>query len=189
MHDCGYLHRDLKPENIMIGQGKKAPIIYFIDFGLAKRYMCPNSGQHIEHKPNKGVFGTTRYLSKNANRGWEQSRVDDLIALGHILVMFLRKGDLPWDMEPLPEFFVDDKDPLIYKKTIQYEKDCLDWDRKYLEKKVSTTIQDLTDGLPGPWVDYFKYCDRIRYEQRPDYAHLRSLFEVQFKEKILTWDD
>lgn len=99
LHDSGYLHRDLKPENIMIGQGKKAGIIHLIDFGLAKRYICPNTGKHVEHKKNKGVFGTTRYLSKNANSGCEQSRVDDLIALGHILVMLLRGGKLPWDME------------------------------------------------------------------------------------------
>jgi serine/threonine protein kinase len=47
MHDIGYLHRDLKPENIMIGQGKKAGIVHLIDFGLAKRYIDPNSGLHI----------------------------------------------------------------------------------------------------------------------------------------------
>jgi len=67
MHDIGYLHRDLKPENIMIGQGKKANIVYLIDFGLVKRYICPSTGEHISEKLNKGVFGTTRYLSKNAN--------------------------------------------------------------------------------------------------------------------------
>jgi uncharacterized protein YehS (DUF1456 family) len=42
-----------------------------IDFGLAKRYICPITGNHIEHKENKGVFGTARYLSKNANKGFE----------------------------------------------------------------------------------------------------------------------
>lgn len=108
----------------MIGQGKKSNIVHFIDFGLVKRYICPVSGKHNEHKPNKGVFGTTRYLSKNAHQGFEQSRIDDLVALGHILVMFYRGGSLPWDQKPLPDFVVDDKDPLIYKKTIQYEKDC-----------------------------------------------------------------
>jgi serine/threonine protein kinase len=44
MHDVGYLHRDLKPENIMIGNGKKANMVFLIDFGLAKRYICPSSG-------------------------------------------------------------------------------------------------------------------------------------------------
>jgi hypothetical protein len=63
-----------------------------------------------------------RYLSYNAGRGCEQSRVDDMIALGHILVMLLSEGNLPWDTEPLPPLVVDEKDPLVYKKTIEYEK-------------------------------------------------------------------
>lgn len=67
MHDVGYLHRDLKPENIMIGNGKKANMVFLIDFGLAKRYICPSSGQHLKPKKSKGVFGTTRFLSKNAH--------------------------------------------------------------------------------------------------------------------------
>lgn len=41
MHGQGYIHRDMKPENIMIGMGKKANIVYMIDFGLVKRYISP----------------------------------------------------------------------------------------------------------------------------------------------------
>jgi serine/threonine protein kinase len=41
MHGQGYIHRDMKPENIMIGMGKKSNIVYMIDFGLVKRYICP----------------------------------------------------------------------------------------------------------------------------------------------------
>ena len=90
MHDQGYVHRDMKPENICIGQHKKAGMVYLIDFGLTKRYRNPSSGQHIEQKKSNGIVGTIRYLSKRANMGLEQSRVDDLFSLGYILVMFLR---------------------------------------------------------------------------------------------------
>ncbi len=44
LHSKGYLHRDLKPDNIMIGTGKKASTVYLIDFGLVKRYKCPQTG-------------------------------------------------------------------------------------------------------------------------------------------------
>lgn len=37
MHELNYIHRDLKPANMMIGLGKKANIIYLIDFGLTKK--------------------------------------------------------------------------------------------------------------------------------------------------------
>ncbi len=94
----------MKPENIMIGMGKKANIVYMIDFGLVKRYISPQTGKHIAHTLNKGVFGTSKYLSRNAHSGNEQSRIDDLLALGNIMVYFLKKGILPWDTESLPEF-------------------------------------------------------------------------------------
>lgn len=38
-------------------------------------------------------------------------------------------------MEPLPPFVVDDKDPLIYQKTVKYEEDLRKWDKKYLKTK------------------------------------------------------
>jgi serine/threonine protein kinase len=109
----------------MIGTSKKASVIHLIDFGLVKRYTCPSTGKHNPHKPDRGVFGTTRYLSKNAHQGFEQCRADDLIAFGHILIYFINGGKLPWDMKPLPPFEVDDVDPLIYQKTMQYEEDQL----------------------------------------------------------------
>lgn len=114
LHDNGYLHRDLRPECIHIGQGKKTSIVFLTDFTSAKRFICPNSGLHLKHVPNCGVFGTKRFLSLNANVGNQLSRADDLIALGHLMICLLKRGKLPWDMEPLPEFTADLKDPMIF---------------------------------------------------------------------------
>lgn len=50
MHKMGFIHRDIKPENFLIGHGKKSNIIYLIDFGLAKRYQDPRTGNHITFK-------------------------------------------------------------------------------------------------------------------------------------------
>lgn len=117
----GYLHRDMKPENICIGQGKRSNLIHLIDFGLVKRFICPSTGQHLKPCKNKGVIGTTRFLSRNAHLGNQQSRADDLIAFGTILVFLYNDGALPWDTEPIPVLEVDDKDPLVYEKTIEYQ--------------------------------------------------------------------
>ena len=115
LHLKNFVHRDMKPENILIGQGKKANTVYLIDFGLAKRYLCPKSGSHIPYKEKKGIIGTTKYLSLSGHRGNEHSRRDDLESLGIVLIYFLRGGVLPWDVPKPTEFKVDAKDPNAYQ--------------------------------------------------------------------------
>jgi serine/threonine protein kinase len=66
LHEKGFIHRDIKPENFLTGIGKKSHIVYSIDFGLAKRYQDPRTGNHIQFKQNKGMTGTARYASLSA---------------------------------------------------------------------------------------------------------------------------
>lgn len=63
---------------------------------MSKRYVDPKTGDHLEHKKT-GIFtGTTRYCSVNAHSKYQQSRKDDLEAIGNILVYFFNNGHLPW---------------------------------------------------------------------------------------------
>ena len=94
-HNKGFIHRDIKPENFLMGSGKRQSTLYMIDLGLAKRYKDPKTGLHIKFKENRNMAGTIRYASINNHLGFEQSRRDDLEAIGYVLV-FLFKGRLPW---------------------------------------------------------------------------------------------
>ena len=38
LHENNFIFRDLKPENFLVGLGKKADMIYIIDFGLCKKF-------------------------------------------------------------------------------------------------------------------------------------------------------
>ena len=95
MHSKNLLHRDIKPANFLIGRGNKRNIIFAIDFGLSKKYKDSKTGLHIPYRDGKDLTGTARYASINTHLGMEQSRRDDIEAIGYMMV-YLMKGSLPW---------------------------------------------------------------------------------------------
>lgn len=127
LHNNHFIHRDMKPDNFLVGIAKKQHMIYMIDFGLAKRYRDPKTGEHIPYRDNKSLTGTARYASVNTHLGIEQARRDDLESIGFILIYFL-KGTLPW------------QGLQAKNKNDKYD--------KIKEKKVATTIEALCRGLP-----------------------------------------
>lgn len=156
VHNMGFIHRDIKPENFLLGRGEKQDTVHVIDFGLSKRYCDAKTYEHIPYKDNKSLTGTARYASVNAHRGIEQSRRDDLEAIGHMFFYFL-KGTLPW--QGLPAKTKEEK----------Y--------RKIKEKKIETSVEQLAIGLPEEFATYLQYVRSLRFQDRPDYAYLRGLFQ------------
>lgn len=131
IHSRYFIHRDIKPDNFLMGLGKNENKVYCIDFGLSKRYRCIKTGSHIPIKQGKLLTGTARYSSLNTHLGIEQSRRDDLEALGYIVVYFL-KGELPWQG---------------FKSKSKEEKYF-----KIMEKKTEVTVEKLCSDLPGTFL-------------------------------------
>mmetsp|Transcript_59946 Transcript_59946/g.104880 ORF Transcript_59946/g.104880 Transcript_59946/m.104880 type:complete len:418 (-) Transcript_59946:190-1443(-) len=163
VHSCGILYRDIKPHNFLMGLGGLSRHVYVVDFGLAKRYL-DSKGEHIpcNRKKGRGVTGTVRYSSLNVHKGYDAGRRDDLEALGYVLVHFL-KGGLPW--LGLKAKSKRTKHELIFKK------------------KKSTSDEELCDGLPHEFVEYFQYCRSLKYADRPDYEYLCNTFRRLFERK------
>ena len=95
IHSHNFIHRDLKPSNLVIGVGKRANIVYLIDFGLSKEFRDPDTYLHIPFKEKIGLTGTAMFASIHSHVGVELGRRDDLESLAYILIYFLR-GSLPW---------------------------------------------------------------------------------------------
>jgi serine/threonine protein kinase len=95
LHAKNYIHRDIKPENFLIGVEGNSNLVYMIDFGLSRKYKDPKTMDHIPYRENRPLIGTARYASINTHLGIEQSRRDDLEAIGYVLIYFLKRR-LPW---------------------------------------------------------------------------------------------
>ena len=153
IHSKYIIHRDVKPDNFLIGN-PDINTIYLIDFGLAKKYMSTRTGKHAKFTINKKWSGTSRFASANSLRGVAQSRRDDLESLCYLL-LFLMKGSLPWDNV----YGINENEEilLIYKI------------KKYMAPEL------LFMNLPKEAANFFNYCKKLEYEQKPDYNYLRSL--------------
>jgi casein kinase I family protein HRR25 len=99
--------------------------------------------------------------------GIEQSRRDDLEALGYILVYFCR-GSLPW------------QGIRALNKKQKYD--------KISEKKMSTPFEILCKGFPQEFPMYLNYVRGLRFDDKPDYGYLRRLFRDLFVREGFQYD-
>ena len=152
LHAARFLHRDIKPDNFLVGRGPFSSVVYLIDMGLSKRFRR-SGGTHIPLIEGKNLTGTARYASLYTHQGLEQSRRDDMEALGYVLIYFLR-GKLPW----------------------QGLRDSGDKYEKISQCKSETSLEQLCGELPHEVLQYMRHCRSLAFEEAPDYRHLRQLF-------------
>lgn len=118
---------------------------------------------HISYRDGKSLTGTARYASINTHIGIEQSRRDDLESSAYVMIYFLR-GELPWQG--------------LKAKTMKEKYE------KIMEKKISTSVENLCSGFPGifflfveEFSTYLNYTRNIKFDDRPDYNFLKRLLK------------
>ena len=156
IHSKNIIHRDIKPHNFLIGR-KDPKTIYLIDFGFARKYRSSRTGKHIKFNNIKIAYGTLRYMSKNANKGYELSRRDDLESFGYMII-YLAKNNLPWINLEKPNLSRFKLNQAIYLL------------------KNTVTSEQLCNNLPEEFSIFIEYIRNLKFEQNPDYCYLKGLF-------------
>ena len=161
VHSKGYIHRDIKPDNFCIGKPDKN-VIYIIDFGLCKKYISSKTKNHIKFGFTGKITGTLRFASANALRGGEQSRKDDLISIGYMIIFFMKKN-LPWQFIKAKNG--EKKHALIYRMKRIYSPEllCL--------------------NLPKQMKEYMDYVQSLTFAQNPNYKYIQNLFKSILKDR------
>ena len=145
IHSKNIIHRDIKPHNFVSGKNNPE-LIYLIDFGFARKYRSSRTGNHIKYKWLKYAYGSLRYYSLNANRGYELSRRDDLESFGYMLV-YLARQYLPWIST----------EELDIDKNIKIE--------AIFKLKKSATPETLCKDLPEEFAEFIRYARNLKFEE------------------------
>lgn len=150
--------------------------LYLIDFGLSKRYVDAKTRRHIGYREGKGLTGTPRYASINSHLGREQSRRDDLEALGYVLVYLYEGRECTCRSRSLSSSPVRAGLPWqglkAAAKSAKYEKIC--------ERKLRTSLDSLCLNMPKEFATYLQYCRQLEFADEPNYHYLLELFDDLF---------
>ncbi|TCD71112.1 hypothetical protein EIP91_000206 [Steccherinum ochraceum] len=168
IHSRDLIHRDIKPANFVMGVGKNADFVNIIDFGLAKKFRDPRTGQHIPYKQDDhhGV-GTCLFAAINTHQGIDCARRDDLESLAYMLIYFMR-GSLPW-------------------RKLKGSDTASTWD--LIKDKKLECEQLLTVGLPPEFEVFYTYVRGLEFGDLPDYEGLRQLFRGLGEREGIEYDN
>ncbi|KAJ8687266.1 hypothetical protein QAD02_023060 [Eretmocerus hayati] len=171
IHGHGYAHSDVKGSNILLKKNSQEyrtelekTQAFLVDFGLAYRFRTSN-GVHkpFVHDERRAHEGTLEYTSRDAHHG-THSRRGDLETLGYNILQWLC-GRLPWEDENGGLSPSADPDK-IHEKKESYLMNIENFMEECFKDKIA----------PENITNYMTYIANLKFESRPDYAYLRSLF-------------
>lgn len=131
------------------------PTVFLIDFGLAQLFRNPATYLHTSYSTNHSIVGTLPFTSINGQQGHAQSRRDDLESFVYT-VIYSARGKLPWTTIPFRN----------------------QGGEAVLQKKLSTTAEELCEGLPTSFLKFVSYIFSLGFDTKPDYQYLHSILSL-----------
>lgn len=170
LHSNGIVHRDITPRNFVYGLDRKAHHLYLTEFGSSKPYWDGSARRHRMQRTSGLPVGALPYMSVNAHHGLEQSRRDDLEAVGYMLVDCMR---------PLPWADVQAQDDAEAARQTRHQKEAVD-------------VEELCRGLPEPLRLVLTEARELEFNAKPNYPHVNNAIselvaQHGLKEHQLSW--
>ncbi|KAI6221694.1 Protein kinase domain-containing protein [Aphelenchoides besseyi] len=165
LHSIGFLHRFIRPHAFAIGLSSKIRTVYFVDFGIP--WMFRDSETQKLKRPRKflRMLGSLRYISHNMHANKEQARRDDIESWIYLSMELFDLNALPWRNEQLST-------NVLHKK-----KKCIDGHYSMAFTSSSLHFKDLLD-----------YVVNMKFQERPDYAHISQVLQKIRAERNLNFD-
>ena len=131
-----------------MGLSDQSLTLFIVDFGLAKRYCYPATGNHIPFCQVYCMWGTPAFSSIHNHLGAELGHCDDLKSLAYMLI-YLVSGSLPWLSE--------DKCQKV---------------SSILEMKQKTAVEVLCHHVPCELGTFLTYTHTLSFSEEPDYSYI-----------------
>ncbi|XP_015754496.1 PREDICTED: serine/threonine-protein kinase VRK1-like isoform X1 [Acropora digitifera] len=170
IHFHEYTHGDIKGSNLIMGFSEsKCNQVYLLDYGLVYRFNP--EGNHEEYKvnPKRKHDGTLEFTCRDAHNGVVTSRRGDLEILGYVMLQWLC-GRLPWENNLANKEYVGNEKMRYMKDIPRLMRDCF------------------CGNHPVEIQRYLEYVSSLKYQQEPDYEHIRKLLKDGLKKRGCTDD-
>jgi vaccinia related kinase len=161
IHSFGYSHGDLKAKNVLVRSEGINTSLYITDFGLVHKFI--KEDVHVPYIVGKLCLhrGTIPFISEDSHVGAIPSRRSDLENLGWLLISSLFGGILPWSKQ-------------TSKHSVLVNKQCV---KQKISNGEDVILKKMMPGQSHKRLFHFmKNIIGLKYEEKPDYASLDSIF-------------